>query len=621
MRRANPLPLPHIDLGRSIAIALLIASLAAAQSPPPAKKAAPSPAAGGAPQAAKPVPQTKPRATRPPLTRAEVEKLWKQQQPDLILNEIRLRNLGFEPEEAWVSALAKDGAMPAVLAELQQRIPPAPTPEDVAAAASNLIPKLKTAAQSRNEEELKGLLHPDLLTQKAKVYDLFDKTNYRDHTLGRFLAQPNRTVGVQFFQLTNAEVERLHYITFASSYGKIVVRDVVTGPAVAKQYLADETELAKSKLDLVFRAMNDGDESGLRSLCTPGLFDSIKELAGGARLTRGVKLTLPQMNVQTSAELDQKSIRVVARTMFSSPSGRRIEFDVDFERINNDLKIVRVRDVHNKVIAWDPDIDNYLRRRYGMPDGPRMTEPLQGKTELLQFLSLDTIRQLALNSILFDQNAQKVGEFALEMLESQPNGGEGYGLRASANHLMGKYDEVERDAMTAIERGGTVYFPALHHKTFKGQEFWPVVLAVSKGKLVYMPAQGAGAGNEEIEIGAIDKFEIETLSRVRVAMGEKPRPFFKLEFRNGTKKEGYNFAAVGTYCPVGATQPNTRRDLIQWTGGSVCPVAGQAQNTIQIPGARTTLGPMFVPRDWQRNLTLIQRSLAVAGRKSATAAR
>src|ERR1051325_7172174 len=60
-----------------------------------------------------------PQRVRTPLTKAEVEELWKKGNADLAQNEIRVRALAFEPEEDWIESLKKlPPLMPSVLADL-----------------------------------------------------------------------------------------------------------------------------------------------------------------------------------------------------------------------------------------------------------------------------------------------------------------------------------------------------------------------------------------------------------------------------------------------------------------------------------------------------------------------
>lgn len=577
----------------------------------------------GAPAPAKPTtqaPTSTATSNTAPLTEADIQRLWMRGSAEYMLNEMRLRKLVFEPDEEWLAGLAKPPIAPemsAVVSELQRQIPPAPDVDDVSKQSADLFARLKVAAQSRDQNAVAALVHPILLENKSKVYDLFDTTNYRNHSLGRFTKGENRTVAVQFFQLTSGQVERLHYVKFATSRGKVVVRDIEsaeTKPELADRFMRDEQELAKRKLDQVFRALNDGDQGALKSLCTPGLYDSLQELAGerqagGARLIRGRYVPVAQLPIKISAPLDFKSMRVVVRVTITSARGKQIEFDTDFERIDNDLKVVRLRDVKNKVIAWDPNIDNYLNRRYGLVDGPAQTEPPTGRTEFPYFQPLSKIKEYALNA-LDSFNPQLLDDYAEEFVDSEPTGGAGPGFRAAVLMLQGKAVDAEKSALMAIERNGTVYLPVLRHRNFNNQSLAPVTLAISKDRIQYMPPMGQGDQPEDIPLASIESLLFEKGNLLN-----KPRPFISLQFKgpDGKKKE-YNFAAWGTTCP---DDPNKQATLTSWPQGTICNVVdGNAQRT-NIPGTPIPIGgtktaPMLVPREWQSMLNVVIRTVAEA---------
>ena len=560
------------------------------------------------------------------------------------MNELNLRKLAFEPEEAWVAELPKltsvdRASMPLAAAALDKLIPPAPSVDGVTSEAPGLLAKIKDAAQKRNDKELEPLVHPDLFANKARVYDLFDITNYRNHALGRTSPAENRRVGVQFFQLTTSQVEKLHYLMFSTYKGNVVLRDVVTGPDVAALFLHDEEQLALSKLNLVFRALNDGDDSGLKNLCTPGLYAGLKEL-GGNTLLVGQYKDLSQIKTIASASLDQKSVRVVVRVSSASPKGKKLEYDVDFERVDKDLKVVRVRDLQGGVIAWDPDIDNYLNRRYDIPDGPKVTSVKESDA----VYSLAKLRTFATRA-LENRDAAKLAEYAQEFLDRVPNGGQGEGVRAAAEFIQGKYDDAAKDAKLAIDRGGTAYFVVARHNavmTPGAAQFSPVVLGVSKGKVEYFLPNGQGVASEQIPAASISQVQIETKATFGVTNGlkintnAKPRPFLNFAFNNGGKKE-YNFAAFGTACPTDAK--SGRNDLGPYAGGSVCPApqaAAHPQQTSKkggfgIPGSlggaiggglagmkdymnsgAVTTVPMQVPQAWQQELKVVMDAIVQA---------
>jgi hypothetical protein len=560
---------------------------------------------------------------RPALTRSAAEKLWKDGDQDLFLNELKLRGLAFEPEEDWVNSLPNGPDQPLALAELRKLIPPGPTPEAVSAQTSVLLPKIKDAAQNRNESALEALVHPDLFANKSAVYDLFDISNYRAFTLGRVTPMESRRVGVQFFQLTTSQVERLHYLVFSNYHGKIVLRDVITGPKVADQFLKDEREIAKSKLDLMFRALNDRDDSGLKNLCTPGLYESLKRLSdgGGSTLVRGAYTSIAAIALTPSVSLDQKSARVVVRVAYPDPGNKALEYDVDFERIDKDLKVVRVRDAQGRVIAWDPDIDNYLSRRYGLPDGEQVKTVAE--TDDPRFQPLSRIRA-SITRALESREGAKLKEYATEFLAREPKGGDGYGIRAAAEEILGSYDDAAKDATLAIDRGGTAYFVVLRHNSamlsanavMTGNQFSPVILGISKTKIEYHAFTEQGGASEEIPIASISQSQLE-----KTYMAGKPRPFLDLAFNNGSQKN-YNFASFGTSCP-----DKPAAGVEQYPGGSVCQAAAASQPQqpkkggfhipTGIPGVPVDLGaiknplakgqmvPMMVPHNWQQDLKVV----------------
>jgi hypothetical protein len=552
------------------------------------------------------------------MTKADVQRLWAAKADAVFVTNLMTRGLAFEPEEDWIkglSDLTKVSApqVPQMAAALMRLVPEAPQVDAVTKAAPDLLAKLKAAAQKRSDAELAPLVHPDLLTSKARVYDLFDTTNYRDHSLGKFAPSDYRRVGVQFFQLTTSQVERLHYVLFATSRGKIVVRDVITGPAVAELFLRDEQKIALSKLQLVFRALNDGDDTALKELTTPGLFDELKGLGS---LAQG-QPAFSQIATTASVPLDAKSIRVVVRVAYPTRSGRKIEFDIDFERIGNESKVVRLRDAEGLVIAYDPNIDNFLNRRFGLPDGPVLERV--SWTNKPWFWSLKTLTDRMQNAVE-DRSVKTLQDYAGYVLEADPKSGNGLGAVASAKFISGNYDEAENDALTAIERGGTVYFMVLRHSAINRdmRPFSPAVLGISKERVQYLIPDGQAGGGQpqDISIASIKTIEME---RPRIPT-TKPRPFLKFEFRSDRKNddETYNFAAFGTSCP-GDTGSSSSGGLGPYNGGSVCPEPGSGPsiNPRNILGGKTV--PLLVPAQWERNLKVVLRSIEQA-RKSAAPA-
>ncbi len=585
-----------------------------------APKAAPKAAA--APQKAAP--------KRPALTEKNLQDLWDGRDEELLLNELKLRGLAFHPEENWVGRLQDPAGMPRAIAAIRALIEPAPEVDAVAQAAPNLLAKIKDGAQKRSETDLTPLLHPSLLANKAKVYDLFDIANYRNHSLGRIVPEDNREVGVQFFQLTSSQVERLHYLMFSTYGGHLVLRDVVTGPEVANKFLRDEERVATEKLDLMFRALNDHNDSGLKTLCTPGMYESLKQLADedASTLVRGKYTSIATIALTPSISTDSKSARVVVKVGYPDPGAKPLEYFVDFERVDKDLRVVRVRDLQGGVVAWDPNIDNYLNRRYGLPDGALVTDA--PKSDDIRFYPLSMVHDFVIKA-LESRNAQRLKELGAEFKARKPAKGDGYGILAAAAEISGNFDDAQNQATLAIDRGGTAYFVLLRHNgaltsaesLTTGKQFSPVILGISKSKVEYIPFSGQGRPREEVATSSVAQSQLE-----RRYLGGKPRPFLNLDFGG----KGYNFAAFGTACPDDKPAPG----LEVYSGATVCPPAqstAAAQTKkggilghtlpgglkLPIGGGNGTAAPMLVPRTWQDDLKVVAAALDEARRGGSAA--
>lgn len=540
-----------------------------------------------------------------PMTKAEVEQMWAKGAATPFTTALKNRSLAFEPDLEWIDELTRKypamttGGSAAIKGLLNDRVPPAPEIAAVEKAAPDIFTRLQKAVQTRSDSDLAPLVHPDLLANKARVYTLFDPATYRKHVLGTFADGPYRRVGVQFFQLTKEQVETLHYVQFSMSNGRIVVRDVVTGEAVAGIYLKDEQAIATNRLQLAFRALSERDDAALRSLLSPGLYEQVTDSA--LAFVKGMP-PLPQVTMTPSTSVDRKGIRVVVGVSYLTRRNRKIDYHVDFERIDNELKVVRLRDEKGDVIAFDPNIDNYMNRRYNEPDGPVVDASQVTFTENPFFQPPDRIVDMARRA-MEDRNGALLRQYADMLLDATPD--TGYGMSAAAYYVLGRYDEAEADAVRALESGGTVYFPLLHHVggfmpsiSLAGgtpTDFDPVLLAVSKEKLQYIPARGqARRDAQEFPIAAIT--EPVQFERSRFS-GQ--RPFISMKVKDGKKEANFNFAAFGTACPAYA-DPRTVRSLIQYKGTSICAAENNA--------AVLTL----VPPTWERDLTVVLRTINTA---------
>ncbi len=557
-------------------------------------------------------------AVRRGMTEADVEKSWAQGDDLLLSSQLTTRGLAFPVEEDWINQLqqktgVKADHMPKSAAFLKSKIEESDV-AGVSAAAPALLDRVKDAAQKRDVNQLTTLLHPELLKTKAKVYDLFDNTNYRAHSLGRYSSEANQEVSVQFFQLTTSGVERIHYVYFSTMHGKVVVRDVKSGPEEAQRFLRDEQALAESKLQLMFRALNDGDDAGVRTLCTDGLYKAIKDWGGdkhpGDRLTRGH--SLDQVVVKTFVATDQKSVRVVADISYPLTNNKKLEFQADFERIGNDLKIVRVRDTENKLVVFDPDMDNYLNRRYGQPDAP---PPDVTMTTNVNLISIEQIRKYVLAAIE-DHNVARVQEYGQTLIDSNPTGGEGYGIKAAADQMAGHFEDAEKDGQRAVQLGATAYFVVEWHSTGMldmSAQFTPAVISVSKQKIEYLPPLSSGRPSVDFSCDTARNCEIPEDGRFK-----KGVPFLRLthiEEEGKRKAKEFDFAATGTTCPDPAAKQTA--NLIPWSKGDFCG-SGMAPGGSAL-GAALNLGrqnpnfiPLYVPRTWRQDLMAVWRTINAA---------
>ena len=549
-------------------------------------------------------------ARRPPLTQADVQKLWTAKDDALLTNEITLRGLAFLPSGYWLDVELPGATsiaapnLPGAAAALHHLIPTPPDLDEVAAKAPALLDSLKAAAQKHDETAMQPLVNPSLMANKAVIYDLFDPTNFRASTLGKPAMDEHGDVGLAYFELTTSNVEKLYYLLLGQQKGNLVVLDLMTGPSVANMYLHDEQTLANTKLETMFRALDDGDQSGLQQLCTPGLYKAIEDWGGkrhpGDRLSNGHQFS--QVTAQSSIAMDQKSIRVVTRISYPLTSSDVLTFFIDFERIGNELKIVRLRDSDNKAIVYDPNIDNYLNERYGLPDAPVPDPRDVAMTEQIPFLNADDLRAKALRVLQY-HDVQQIESIA-RFVGSDATSGEGYGLRAAADLLEGKYEDADKDAARALELNGTVYFVVERNQFMTATPFTAVVLGISKSKIEYLPAPGLGS-RETIELSSVQKVEFEKGkglgSMVRLS---DARPFLKLEFKGSDgKKKTYNFADFGTKCPNDNVRPQVN-NLIEVPGDVVCGTTSPNGTVAAAQGI-----PLLAPPTWHEDLTVVLQTV------------
>jgi hypothetical protein len=228
-------------------------------------------------------------------------------------------------------------------------------------------------------------------------------------------------------------------------------------------------------------------------------------------------------------------------------------------------------------------------------------------SDQVYFFTLDKVRTM-LKRALETRNAQMLKDAADEFLDSEPNSGEGYGVRAAADEILGKFDDAAKDAGRAIELGGEAYFVVLRNFAFTvNQQFSPVVLGISKTKIEYLPVSGQGQQREDIPMSSISQVQFERVGTAISIVKGKPRPFLSLEFRQEggkkDKKENYNLAAFYTSCPGEARTPGGPQ-LSPFPGGTVCGPSNLM--------ARGNVAPLMVPLTWEQDLKVVLDAIELA---------
>lgn len=433
-------------------------------------------------------------------------------------------------------------------------MPRAPEVAQVEREAPALIEQLGQAVRSRNDAEIARLVHPALLAKKTLVDTIFRREG--PQSLQRFSPTERfDRVSAQFFQLPG-QVEEFNQIQFAllerGGQSTLVVREIV--PA-ADLFLQSEKAVAIDKLRNLFRALNSRQTDALKNLATPGLYDSVKEVPsmGSGPLTETTVSMVPSVSTIDNAT------RPVVRVGYLTRANKKLEFDVDFERIDGDLRVVRLRDVNGGVIAIDPDIYNYTKRRYGLEDSPKLDPSTDVRwTEEPCFQQASMIQRFGINALHASSSAS-LAELADCVADFMPS--MGYGLRASAQQVQGNHAAAMESGRRAIEAGGTAYFLVTHHIEPIGipapdRIYQPVVIAISKEKVRYLfvPGRPVG-GRNELEI-AVGQIVAAYYDRRLGALGG-PRPFLTFKFKDATdrnKEKTFNFAPTRSHC-IGGDVP------------------------------------------------------------------
>jgi len=437
-------------------------------------------------------------------------------------------------------------------------MPGAPDVARVEREAPALLTQLGQAVRGSNDAEIARLVHPALNRQRLHAVFASDGPQ----SLQKFAPTERfNRVAVQFYRLSGP-VESLHQVQFAlldrGGQATLVVREIVPGEDL---FLKEEQAVAISKLRNLFRALNSKDPGALKDLATPGLYESVKDVPtmGGGPLTETSVAMTP--GVSTVDNATRPFVRV---GYLMGTNRKKLEFDVDFERIDGDLRVVRLRDVQGKYIAFDPDIFNYTKRRFGIADGPKLPPDKVSWTEEPCFQSAALIQKFGSDALHANRSADlmELADCVADFIPAMA-----YALRASAQQMQGNHAGALENGRRAIEAGGTAYFLVTHHIEPIGlavadKIYQPVVIAVSRERIRYLflPGRPVG-GRDELDI-AIPQVVAAYFDRRNVALGG-PRPFLTFKFRDAAdrnREKTFNFAPTSAHCAgAGVTVPPLTR--------------------------------------------------------------
>ncbi len=509
-----------------------------------------------------------------PLTRQELVKLMTVLDPAAVVAQVNTRGLAFEPEIEDIGLLFEQSKQPpskfpALVVALKKLVPP-PVAPDQAQPMIEAILNTLSKGQPASLDVLSAL-HPQLLEDKGKVMSVFDPQRYRKHTVGKARLIPGSSrVAAALFVFTSDGVEKLHFAQFAPTKdGKLLLRDLSESNANdATAHLAAELDLAQTRLREIYRADFDNVSQVAGNVMTPALLKSLADIGGWRRIVRGQRIPQESLKIEPLATIDQKSIRPVLKV--THPAGdRTVTYYADFERIGDDVRIVRLRDATGgRDIAADPDLDLYLCRRYESSGcDPYRINP----TEMEDYAPLSRLQSMA-EAAIQDFQGERLKKIAEEMRVSfiGDENPQGLAYLASATFLEMKYPEAEQMAAQAIAKGATVYFPMLHLFLPKIGDPWfgRVMFGISSKGLEYVPsADVTQYPRYTVPWSDVDK--VVAGSKIGFGFMKKVYPFLGFQVaipnpENPSKmeKENWNFGVFPTACAASATK--VRDDMVPW---------------------------------------------------------
>jgi len=514
-----------------------------------------------------------------------------------------------ELEEDWLTQMQQTvpiSTRPGSYRVLLAKVPPGPALADVETAGPGLLDRVKTlVASTNNPDAILAMAHPQVVSEWPTLKEIFDPARYKAHALGKFIDLPGtRKVGASLYVLTSDSVEKFYFVLFSNVQGKLALRDVLGGAAMAELGLGQQKESAVQKLRDLFRDLNQNSETTAKTISSPKLYSDIGMIGGWKRLTRGQRLNPDQIQIRATVPLDQKSVRVVAHVAYQTPD-RPMAFDVDFERFGNELLAVRLRDTKGKDIAVDTEMDCEVLKRYQVT-GPCEYKP--SYTDEASYLSIAKLQDYA-ERAMEDLRVADLSNYVTELETSFPTTetkGLPLGLRATVYFMNHDYTKAYEVGSSAIQAGGEVFFPLMHHTSGGLQK---MILALSSQGLHYYPSYQSRRPEVKAPFSAIKK------DGFRLDPGRKipptpPNPFLSVQLSLPNPEKGgkaddqtWNFMAPGSSCSAAGGRAGPGQML--WTQTAPCGA--------QLFGTTSTNGNVtLVPSDWDKALEAVIRIYEVS---------
>ena len=581
-----------------------------------------------------------------PITREELVEAMKALPATEVNAQIKSRGLAFPLEESDVPDLFSESGRPvsemaALIPTLKELLPQAISPEEAAPRIDEIFGKLALGSPV----DAIGVIHSAILDETGEVLSVFDPEHFSKYSLGTARQLPGGRLGVPLYVFGKDGAEHLHFAQFlADADGSLKLRELSgTRPETANLHLGAELDLAENRIRELYRSQFDMQDQVAERIMTPALSQSLQERGGWGRLTQGSRPTQSDLQIERSVNIDGKSILSVVHVKHPAGDGM-VEYYADFERVDGDLRMVRLRDRTGEGdVAADPRLNEYICERY---DTTGCSTYQMRQTADPAFLSNDALADTA-ERLLTDFKGEELRRVAERMRQGTTNDEDPTGLSylASAKFLLGEFYEAEQLAELAIEKGADVRIPVLQYfqdSTTGAHWFGRLLLGLSEDGLEYRPSNEIAARKfPEMSMAWSQVGDVTVGSKKNGAFGIPggggTSPFLrvKVEFPNPerpgkTQKEEWDIAIY----PSGCVTPGQKfsGEMMQPTGFNAC---GTAPSTYAVgspgdisggivsgaPPVNTGLfssikkgenapTSLLVPREWEQAAISLQRLLA-----------